>query len=272
MNLIKKTILVKYKNYIYLRAISLCFLLCVSRILSAQNEDSSARKINNFTAAATVQSKGISTIPNLTLGKPAIVFDMKLGRKLTFEPQFRFSLEDGKPWAMVFWWRYYQTINNKFRVTYHTNYSLSFKSIDSYSPSGTSQEITRTTRYVIGALQPNYQFNKYIGIGMYLFYMHGLETFITQNTYMFSFRTYISNIPITKNISARVDPEFYYLKMDDKDGVYFNSRFLISKKNCPVSISALINKPLETTIPSEFDFLWNVGVSYTFNKKYIEVR
>jgi len=63
-----------------------------------------------------------------------------------------------------------------------------------------------------------------------------------------------------------------YLKMDAKDGVYLNTTFLISKKNFPFSISALINKPIKSNIPSEYDFLWNVGLSYTFNKRYVEVR
>jgi hypothetical protein len=173
---------------------------------------------------------------------------------------------------MVFWWRYYETISNKIKVTYHTNYSLSYKTITSYTSSGTFQEIIRTTRYLVGAIEPNYRVNNYIGIGMYLFYNRGLETFITQNTYMASIRPTFSNIPITKNIVARVAPEIYYLKMDDKSGVYFNSRFLISKKNCPFSISGLINKPLKSNIPSDYDFLWNVGLSYAFNKKYIEAR
>lgn len=247
------------------------FLVNISQNLFAQNEDSSTAKVYNFTAAVTIQSKGISTIPNLTLGKPAIVFDLKLGRKLTFEPQFRFAL-DGKPWAMVFWWRYYETISNKFKVTYHTNYSLSYKSITSYTSSGTSQDLIRTTRYLVGAIEPNYRINNHIGVGMYLFYNRGLESFITRNTYMFSFRPTFSNIPITKNVVVVIAPEIYSLIMDKNNGVFFNSRFLISRKNFPLAISGLINKPLKSTIPSEYDFLWNVGLSYTFNKKFIEAR
>jgi len=60
--------------------------------------------------------------------------------------------------------------------------------------------------------------------------------------------------------------------MDDKDGLFFNASFLISKKNFPLSISAMINKKLESDIPSEYDLLWNVGLSYTFNKTYAEKR
>jgi len=246
-------------------------IISLSYTVSAQKNDSTIAKISNFGGAVTIQSKGISTIPNLTLGKPAAVFDMKLGRKLTFEPQFRFSLE-GKPWAIVFWWRYYASITNKFKVTLHANHSLSYKSITSFTSSGASQEIIRTTRYLAGAIAPNYQINKYIGTGMYLFYTRGIEKYITRNTYMVSFRPSISNIPVTKSIAARLGPEIYYLKMDDKDGVYLNTTILISKKNFPLSVSALINKPLKSNILSEYDFLWNVGLSYTFNKKYMEVR
>jgi len=262
----------KIRNHtIHIKFILPVLIICISASLSAQDSDSIIAKINNFTGVVTIQNKGISTIPNLTLGKPAAIFDMKMGRKLTFEPQFRFAL-DGKPWAMVFWWRYYGSISNKFKVTLHTNYSLAYKSLTFYTSSGTPQEIIRTTRYLVGALSPNYQVNKYIGIGMYLFYNWGIEEYITRNTYMASFQPSISNIPITKNIKARLNPEVYYLKMDNNDGVYLNARFLISKNNCPLSVSGLINKPLKSTIPSEYDFLWNVGLSYTFSNKYIEAQ
>jgi hypothetical protein len=243
----------------------------LSNILNAQGKDSTISKISSFAGAVTIQSKGISTIPNLTLGKPAAVFDMKMGRKLTFEPQFRFSL-DGKPWAMVFWWRYYGSIGNKFKLTLHTNYSLAYKPLTYYTSSGEPLDIIRTTRYLVAAAGPNYQFNKYIGVGMYLFYNRGIETYIARNTYMASFRPSFSNIPITKNIAARIGPEIYYLKIDDKDGVYLNATLLISRKNFPLSVSALLNKPIETDIPSEYDLLWNVGIIYSFARNYREVQ
>jgi len=258
------------KNNVITKLTLLLLLVSFSPTLSAQKKDSTVAKINSFGGAVTIQSKGISTIPNLTLGKPAAVFDMKVGRKLTFEPQFRFSLE-GKPWAIVFWWRYNATISSKFRMVVSANHSLSFKSTTDTS-SGTSQEIIKTTRYLAGTLAPNFQVNKYIGIGVFLFYTRGIEKYITRNTYMVSFRPTISNIPITKNIVARVGPEIYYLIMDDNDGVFFNTSFLISSKNCPLSLSALINKRLKSNIPSEYNFLWNVGLSYTFNKQYVEAR
>ncbi len=250
---------------------SVFLMLFLSVSLFAQEADSN-EKINNFSAVVTLQNKGISTIPNLTLGKPAIIFDMKLGRKLTFEPQFRFSLETAKPWAMVFWWRYYGSVGNKFKITYHTNYSLSYKTITTFNSSGDPLELMKTTRYFVGAISPNYQFNRNIGIGAYLFYSRGLDPNMTKDTYMASFRPTFTNILITKNIVAGIVPEIYYLKMDKKDGIFFNSRFSVNLKNNPFSFSGLINNPIKSDIPSEYNFLWNVGVSYTFSKKYSEVN
>ncbi|HPF52220.1 MAG TPA: hypothetical protein PK335_11630 [Draconibacterium sp.] len=250
---------------------SACLLLFTSVSLFGQ-EEVSGEKFNAFSAVVTLQNKGISTIPNLTLGKPAVIFDMKLGRKLTFEPQFRFALETGKPWAMVFWWRYYGSAGDKFKITYHTNYSLSYKTITAYSSTGDPLELMKTTRYFVGAISPVYQLNKYLGIGAYLFYSRGLDPNMTKNTYMASFRPAFSNIPIVKDVTARIAPEVYYLKMDAKDGVFFNSRFLINKKSSSFSISGLVNNPIKSNISSEYSFLWNVGVSYTFNKKYEETN
>ncbi|MDX9812813.1 MAG: hypothetical protein RBU28_10515, partial [Bacteroidales bacterium] len=74
---------------------------------------------------------------------------------------------------------------------------------------------------------------------------------------------------VAKNTTARITPEVYYLNMDDKDGVFLNARLSVSNKNFPVSLSALVNKPLESNIPSEYDLLWHVGLSYSFGRNYI---
>lgn len=251
------------------KLISLLFCIVNFQTLSAQ-ADQEEVKLNNFTASALVQTNGISTIPNLSLGKPAVTFDLKVGRKLSFEPQFRFALT-GKPWAVVFWWRYNAVSTNKFRLDLSTNYSFSYKTI-TVTTVGEPQELIRTTRYLVGAAAPEYSVNKYFSLGAYIFYSHGIEKFITRNTLMLSFRPSITNIPIAKDITARFNPEIYHLSMDDNEGVFFNARLSINRKNFPFSLSALLNKPIKSNIPSEYDLLWNVGLGYTFSNKYIKAR
>lgn len=94
----------------------------------SQNVDS-VNVSGHLGGAVTVTNNGISFIPTFSLGKPAAIFDLNMGKKrLGFEPQFRFSLE-GKPWSFLFWWRYKLIKTNKVSVTLGAHPALSFKTI-----------------------------------------------------------------------------------------------------------------------------------------------
>ena len=66
----------------------------------------------------------------------------------------------------------------------------------------------------------------------------------------------------------KVNPQFYYLKLDDEDGFYFTSSMTLVKKNFPLSVSAIINKVIQTNITASENFVWNASLVYSFNKKY----
>lgn len=63
-------------------------LICCSFIVFAQ-ETQNKEIIPNFSGVASVTNKGISIIPLFTLGKPAMVFEMSMGNRLTFDPLIR---------------------------------------------------------------------------------------------------------------------------------------------------------------------------------------
>ncbi|MCJ7449684.1 MAG: hypothetical protein MUO72_18560 [Bacteroidales bacterium] len=58
--------------------------------------------------------------------------------------------------------------------------------------------------------------------------------------------------------------------MDENDGFYFTSSLTLARRNFPVSISSLINTPIQTNVPASKNFLWNVSLIYAFNKEYVE--
>ena len=68
----------------------LLFTLSAFAQASFAQKSDSLRIPNNFSGAVTVTTKGISTVPNLTLGKPAVIFDLTLGKK---EPHFRTTVQ-----------------------------------------------------------------------------------------------------------------------------------------------------------------------------------
>lgn len=242
-------------------------LLIVTHFAFSQNTDST-KSISHFSGAVTVTTKGISTIPSFTLGKPAVIFDMAMGRKnLSFEPQFRFSLA-GKPWSFLFWWRYKLLTTDKFRINVGAHPAISFKSIP-VSRNGDSIEVTAAQRYLAGELSPNYILTKNISIGTYYLYSHGFEKGVTKNTHFIALRTNFSNIKLSNNYFMRFAPQFYYLKADKRDGVYFNSTLTLAKRNFPLSISSLVNTAIQSNVPGK-NFLWNASLVYAFNKAFIE--
>jgi len=260
-----------FRNELIINPVKKIFLLLIlasfSIFVSAQKSDT-IKKVNNFGTVVTLTSKGISTIPNLTLGKPAVIFDLTMGRKLTFEPQFRFALE-GKPWSFLFWFRYKLVTAEKFRMTIGAHPAYSFKSITD-TVNGLSRDLIRADRYLAGDLTPTYFLSRSIGIGMYYLYIRGIEKDITRNTHFISFRTIFSNIRISDKFYFRFNPQVYYLNMDDRQGWYFNSTLVLARMNFPLSVATLISKSIETEILAEDDFLWNISLIYSFNRNYVK--
>lgn len=250
-------------------------LFLFSSSLFSQVTDSVSQNIINpksiahFGGAVTVTNKGISTIPTFTLGKPAIIFDLSMGKgKFNFDPQFRFSLK-GQPWSFIFWGRYNALRTKKFVFNVGVHPAISFKTtID--TTSGDSKEVLISRRYLAGEIFPNYIITKNISLGIYYLYSYCLEEYAVKNTNYLSMRSTFSNIRLTDKYFMGLSPQVYYLKLGDQDGFYFSSVFNLSRKNFPVLFSALINIPMNTNITSGQESVWNVSLIYGFNKEYVK--
>lgn len=250
------------------RVLMMLSISAVAVFSNAQTADS-ITLTNSFGGAVTVTTKGISTIPNLTLGKPAAIFDLSMGRrKIFFEPQFRFALE-GKPWSFLFWWRYRMIRTEKMQLTIGAHPALSFKT-RSLTSNGVTGDYLMTDRYLAGELSPAWLINKNVSAGLYYLYSHGLEKNITRHTNFISLRAGFSNIRLTDEFFLRFNPQVYYLLMDRKDGFYVNSTLVLSRRGFPVSISSQINKSLRTEIETNKKPLWNISLVYAFGKEYVE--
>lgn len=242
------------------------FLLFVHLTFS-QNTDT--KKVSHFGTAVTVTNKGISFIPNLALGKPAVIFDFSVGsERFSFDPQFRFALE-GKPWSFLFWLRYKIAESHKFQFSVGGHPALSFRE-RLITKDGISSKDMVVRRYLAGELYPSYSFSKNITAGIYYLYSRGIESDIPQNTNFINLRATFSNIKLNELYFMRFSPQFYYLKMDKKDGFYYNATLALARKNCPFSLSGLVNKAFKTNVTANNKLLWNVSLIYAFNKKYVE--
>ena len=202
------------------------------------------------------------------LGKPAAIFEMSAGRRLSFEPQFRFALE-GKPWSFVFWWRYKLVKTDNVSVTVGAHPAILFKTITE-TTNGNSQELIRAQRNLAAEISNNYFLTKNISLGIYYLYGYCLENFSTKNTHYLTLNSAFSNIKLPYKFHIKLNPQIYYLKMDNDDGFYASSVLTLSNSRFPISISALINKDIRTNISISKNIVWNISLIYSFNKKYVK--
>jgi hypothetical protein len=249
------------------KVIPLFLFLIICNGAFSQKKDST-KVVNHFGGSITLTNKGISTIPNLTLGKPAAIFTMSVGRKLSFEPEYRISLE-GKPWMFIFWWRYEILNKNRFLIKAGANPTVVFKTITD-TVNGISRDIMASQRTLTADFTASYLLSKNIRIGPYYMYIFGVEKTAIKNTHYIALRCSFFNIKLFDQFYMRINPQIYYLRMAKDDGFYINGALTLSKRNFPLTISTLVNKTIHTEIPVGEDFLWNVSLTYTFNKEYVE--
>ncbi len=106
---------------------------------------------------------------------------MSAGRKISFEPEFRFSLE-GNPWSFIFWWRYQLYKSDKFITKAGINPSAYFKTT-TITTDGVPEEKIIAQRSLTGDLSPTFLPGKNISIGLYYMYIHGFEEDAVRNTH-----------------------------------------------------------------------------------------
>lgn len=247
----------------------LIFALLIGLIFASNNCLAQKRdSILFFRSALSVTQNGFSFIPSFSLGKPAIIFEPSIGNKrLSFEPQFRFALE-GKPWSFIFIYKYKLIDRSKFSLQVGGHIPALIFGTQTVIRNGVTEDVIVSQRFLAAELVPNYTLSKSVSIGMYLLRGHGFDKGGVRDSYYAGLRSTITNLNITKRIFFKLNPQVYYLKTDDKDGVYVTNTLTLAMRNFPLSISNIVNKAIRTDIPGK-DFDWNVSLVYSFDKNYV---
>ena len=243
-------------------------ILCILTLMPAvmgQSTDST-EKINYFGGSVTLTNNGVSFLPSFSLGKPAALFNMKVGRKLTFEPELRFGL-DGKPWAFIFWWRYKFLRDRRFQIRVGAHPSILFASMP-VTVDGVTGDKLIARRYIATEISPDFYITKKISLGMYYLKGYGFQDDAVKNTDFITLNAKFSDIRLSKKVSLGLYPQFYYLRMDETDGFYFSSTQALHIKDFPLSIASVINVPIESDVVGGQDFVWNVSLIYSFGNQY----
>ncbi|MBI2284131.1 MAG: hypothetical protein HYU71_10510 [Bacteroidetes bacterium] len=248
--------------------VSISSLLLLVTFSFSQQTDST-KTAAHFSGSVLVTNNGISLIPTFSLGKPATIINLSMGRgRLSFEPELRFSLE-ARPWSFLFWWRYKLLQGKRFTVNLGMHPALNFRT-STLLVNGIKTENTVARRYLAAELNPGYQLTRQIRVGAYYLYSRGLDEGTTRVTHFVTVNTSFSNIPLPAKLQLRFTPQLYYLQTDAEGGYFISSAFQLNRKDWPVSLGALLNKRLQSNITGSKDLVWNLSLSYAFAKKYLQ--
>lgn len=253
--------------FIVLFVVLVQFSFCQEVDVDSVKHVESPKKSAYFNATFSVTTKGISTIPSLTLGKPAVFFEFAAGiGKTSFEPRFRFGL-DGQPWVFMLWLRHKPFQSDRFSLTLGTHPAFAFKTSTLTIDDVTSETIT-AQRYLVGDIIPRFKVARNIAIIPYYLYSYGVDENMTKHSHFLQLQVDFFDVLISGQFFFRLVPQIFYLTMDDTDGFYFGSSLSLGRRNFPLSVSAMFNKEISSNIVGSHDFLWNVTLVYSFDRNF----
>lgn len=245
--------------------ILLLISLTITNVAFSQESDSTKQDVH-FRGSASVTNNGFSFIPTFSLGKPAMIVDLSVGKRFSFDPQFRFHLEGLKPWSFIFIWRYKWIQTERFQVKPGIHLPVIAFRTRAVGAKGGKYEEVYAQRYFSPELTTAYTLTKNVSFGTVYLYGVGLEEENqSKHTHFFSLRSSLSNIPISKKVLMRWDPQVYYLRVDRNDGYYVSHSLTLGVKDFPLLLSGTMNKAIKTKLQSR-DFDWNISLIYAFHK------
>lgn len=213
-----------------------------------------------------VTDEGISTVPAISLGKPATIVQMSIGNKLTFEPDLRFSL-NAKPWQFIFWLKYKLIEAEDFQLKLGVNPSYNFFDIDNPEDTRdkTSTVIQKNTTFDLDVL---YSYNDHLDFEFYYMYVYGFDAPVSglpTNIHYVNISSVFKELNLYSDFYLMVKPQLYFLQIDHDHGFYAATDINISKKRFPFSISSTFNKHIATEITGNPDPNWNISLVYSFS-------
>lgn len=252
------------------KTIFLAGLLLLASYTISQTDSTKAEL--NFSGTINANSNGFSLVPTFSLGKPAIQTGFNISGKgrLSFHPQIWYSMLDYKPWSFIFIWRYKLVRREKFEFVLGTHApAINFRS-GTVTEDGVRKQVVKARRfYPVVEILPVYHLKKDVSLSVYYLFGKGIEKEVSKENHFLSFRSDFNNIPLTKQFFLRFNPQVYYLRIGDDDGIYTAASLALAHRRWPFSVSTMVNKSLTSEIDVS-GFEWNVGLTFAFGKNFVE--
>lgn len=245
----------------------LVFLLPFTAL--AQAPDSTKEVVTTWAGSVGITNNGISFVPSFSLNAPAAVMQLSWGRgKFSFDPDIRIA-SDAQRGSLIGWFRCRLSGKSRFSLRLGAHPGLNFIT-RTITENGSDLKIIQARRYLAGEVVPDFKIKPNWSIGMYYLNGNALQKDGPQTTHFLTLNSGITNIKLVSGLRFHIFPAVYYLNADGDIGYFFTATGMLTKNNLPLRLETTINQPFQTDIPGSEDFLWNVTLSYFFERKLVK--
>ena len=248
---------------------TITFLLFTANSFSQSPDTASG--VGHVSAFVGVTNNGISFIPTFSFNKPAGTVILGFGgNRLSFEPDFRFTL-DMERGGVAFWWRYKMIMRKKFKLNVGAHPALDMIPLRD-NLTGRETGTLETRRFVAGEFAPVVVLSKNVNMGIYYMYGYGFQENAPRNAHFLTLNSSISNIPLFASVTLQLIPQVYYLAVDQEDGFFFTNTLTLARPGFPLMVQSTINKTIVSHLTGSKDFQWNLSLVYVFNREFRWVK
>jgi hypothetical protein len=245
-----------------LTSIIVCTLFVSS--VYAQKKDSSFF----FRADLSITNNGFAIVPAFTLNKPAAYLDMSMGNKrLSFAPQFRYDLLEGRPWGFAFIYRYKAIIKPKLQLSVGGHLPALNYVTRTVSIGGIDEDLSVVRRFLVAEIFANYKISKNSNVALYFLRGHAFQNHGPQNSHFLALQANFLKNKFVGKTYFNFHPQVFYLLLDGDDGYYFNATTSFGIDKFPLAIASTINKAIKSDIATK-SFDWNISLVYTIDKQF----
>ncbi|WP_297337672.1 hypothetical protein [Algoriphagus sp.] len=238
-------------------------LIFVNSISHAQEPEN-----RQLSGTITATNNGVSIIPSFSLGRPAVFFDLSMGgKRLSFDPMLRFGM-DGKPWTFIFWGRYKVIKNKRFSLSLGGHPAFLFQE-NKIRVNGKEEKAFIANRYLAGELNLNYKMTNRFSLGFYYLRGSGIQVIAAKDSDFLALNGAISDLNLINEWSLTVNPQVFFLQVDENSGYYANSALTLKHGAMPFQLQTFLNQKIKSTIPGN-DLVWNVSLLYKFENRYAQ--
>jgi hypothetical protein len=89
-----------------------------------------------------------------------------------------------------------------------------------------------------------------------------------RTTHFLNLNTTLANMKVGRGFGFTFTPAVYHLYMDGHTGNYFTATGALTHVKYPFTLQYTINKTINSNLPGNKDFLWNIAFLYNFSKRF----